>query len=110
MRVDPGEVEFSRDEEEDGSHGGKARIAPGLAFGGLEEAVEGLDEAVGLACLCPGDDALEVLADHSCDVFHRLDLGAQNIGAPLREHGGDDVDLLQSTSLSSSCVVFRFYS
>jgi hypothetical protein len=44
--------------------------------------------------LGPGDDAVEVAADHAGDVLHRRHLGAQNIGAPLLEHGGDDVDLL----------------
>jgi hypothetical protein len=88
-----GEVEFSRDQEEDGAHGLESGVAAGLAFGGLEEAVEGFDEAVGLAGLRLGDDAVEVLADHPGDVLHRLDLGAQDVGAPLLEHGGGDVDL-----------------
>ncbi len=57
MRVDSREVEFSRDGEEDGAHSGYSGVASGLAFGGLEEAVEGFDEAVGLAALCPSDDA-----------------------------------------------------
>ena len=40
-----------------------------------------------LAGLGPGNDAVEVLADHPGDLLHRLDLGAQDIGAPLLEHG-----------------------
>ena len=94
MLVDPREVEFSRDEEEDCAHSRYSRVASGLAFGGLEEAVERFDEAVGLAALCPSDDAIEVLLDHAGDVLHRRNLGAQDVGTPLLEHGGDDVDLL----------------
>src|SRR6516164_5977161 len=33
-------------------------------------------------------------ADHAGHILHWLDLGAQDVCAPLLEHGGDDVDLL----------------
>ena len=94
MGVERGEVELAGDEEENGAHGSEPRIASGLALGGLEEPIQGLDEAVGLAGLGPTDDAIEMLADHPGDLLHRLDPGTQNIGAPLPEQGGDDVDLL----------------
>ena len=94
MGVDRGEVELAGNEEQHGAHCGKTGVAAGFTFGRLEEAIEGLDEAVGLTSLGPGDDAVEVSADHAGDVLHRRDLGAQDIGAPLLEHGGDDVDLL----------------
>jgi|SRR6516162_10012124 len=94
VRVDGGEVELSGNEKEHGAHGGKAGIAAGFAFGRLEEAVEGLDEAVGLTSLGPGDDAVEMTPDHAGDILHWLDLGAQDISAPLLDYGGDDVDLL----------------
>ena len=94
VRIDAGEVELAGNQEEHGAHGGKARVAAGFAFGRLEEAIERLDEAIGLTSLGPGDDAVEVSADHAGDVLHRRDPGAQDIGAPLLEHGGDDVDLL----------------
>src|SRR5215467_13564294 len=94
MRVDPHEVEFSGNEEEHSAHGLETRVAPGFAFGGLEEAVQRLDVAVGLPSLRPGDDAVEVLADHPGNLLHRLDFGAQDVGAPLLEHGADDVALL----------------
>jgi hypothetical protein len=48
VRVDGGEVELAGNEKEHGAHGGKAGIAAGFAFGRLEEAIEGLDEAIGL--------------------------------------------------------------
>ena len=41
VRVEPGEVELAGNEEEHGAHGGKAGVAAGFAFGGLEEAIEG---------------------------------------------------------------------
>lgn len=44
--------------------------------------------------MSPSDDAVEVLLDHAGDVLHRRDLGPQDVGAPLLEHRGDDVDLL----------------
>ena len=94
MGVDRGEVELAGNEEQHGAHCGKTGVAAGFTFGRLEEAIEGLDEAVGLTSLGPGDDAVEVSADHAGDVLHRRDLGAQDIGAPVLEHGGDDVDLL----------------
>ena len=84
VRVDAGEVELTGNEEQYGTHGGEAGVAVGFAFGGLEEAAEGLDEAVGLTGLGPGNNAVEVSADHAGDILHWLDLRAQDIGAPLR--------------------------
>ena len=94
MRVEAGEIEFAGDEKEHSAHGSEARVAASLALGGLKQTVDGLDEAVGLAGLGPADDAVEVLADHSGDLLHRGDAGAHDIGAPLPEHGGNDIDLL----------------
>jgi hypothetical protein len=74
VRVDGGEVELAGDEEEHGAHGGKASVAAGFAFGGLEEAVEGLDEAIGLTGLGSGNDAVEVSADHAGGILHWRDL------------------------------------
>src|SRR5271166_2452319 len=92
MGVERGEVELAGDEEEDGPHGGEARIASGLALGGLEEPVQGLDEAVGLAGLGPSDDAVEMLADHQGDLPHRLD--------PRFREGG----LLERRTLVHHCL------
>ena len=71
VRVDAGEVELAGNEEQHGTHGGEAGITAGFALGRLEEAVEGLDEAVGLTGLGPGDDAVEVAADHAGNRLHR---------------------------------------
>src|ERR1700746_2844960 len=94
VRVDGGEVERAGNEEEHGAHGGKAGVAAGFAFGRLEQTVEGLDKAIGLTGLGPGDNTVEMAADHAGDILHWRDLGAHDIGTPLLEHGGDDVDLL----------------
>ena len=94
MGVDGGKVELSSDEEDNGSHGLEASVSARLSLGGLEQSVDGFDEAVGLAGLGPGDDAIEMLTDHDGDRLHGRDLGAHDVGAPLREHGGNDVDLL----------------
>ena len=32
-------------------------------------------------------------ADHRGDLLHGLDLGAHDVGAPLSQHGGNDVEL-----------------
>ena len=93
MRVELGEVELAGDEEDDGAQSLCTSVASGLAFGGLEEAVERLDEAVGAACSGPRGDAVDVSADHFGDGFHGLDLGAVHVGAPLVEHALDDIDL-----------------
>src|ERR1700687_5025096 len=94
MGVDLGEVKLSGDKEENGSHGLEAGVSARLSLGGLEQPIDGFDEAVGLAGLGPGDNAGEVLADHRGDLLHGLNLRAHDVGAPLREHGGYDVDLL----------------
>ena len=105
VRVDGGEVELAGNQEQYGAHGGKASVAAGFAFGCLEETIEGLDEAVGLTGLGPGDDAVEVSADHAGDLLHRRHFGAQDIGASLLEHSGDDVDLLAVENGAQSFAV-----
>ena len=63
MRVDCMEVELAGDQEDDRLDGGQAGESARAALGGLEQAVDGLQEAVGLAGLRPkprchrGDDA-----------------------------------------------------
>jgi len=69
MRVDRPEVEFPGNQENDGSDSRQSAIAARFALGGLEQAVQGFEEAVGHAAACPGDDALEMGSDHPCDIF-----------------------------------------
>lgn len=94
MGIDLCEVELSGDQEEDRSQGGEPAVAVGLPLGGLEESIEGLDEAVGLASSRPGDDALQMHPDHFGDGLHGFDLGAVHVDVPLPEHPAHDVDLL----------------
>jgi hypothetical protein len=105
MWVQPREVQLSRDEEDDGVHGGEAGVAAGLALGGLEQTVEGLDEAIGLSGLGPGDNAVEVFADHPGHVLHWRQARAHDIGAPLSEHGGDEIDLLAVEDLAQLLAI-----
>ena len=93
MRVELGEVEFSGDEEENGANGLEPAVVPDLALGRLEQPVKRFDEAVSLARARPGGDAVDVSADHLRDRLHGLDLRAIHVGAPLVQHGLDDVDL-----------------
>ena len=79
MLIKACEVEFSRDEEQDRTHGFEASVSACFAFGGLKQAVDSLDEAVGLARLSPGNNAVEVSANQSRDVIHRFDLRAHDI-------------------------------
>ena len=74
MRVNVSEIEFSCDQEEDGSHVVKADHAARLAFGGWKQAIDGLDKAIGLTSSSPADDAVKVIANHARDIFHGLHL------------------------------------
>jgi hypothetical protein len=105
VRIEPAEVQFSCEQEDDGSDGRELTVASGFAFGSLEQAVERFQEAVGLSGLCPGDDALEVVADELRDLFHGRDLGTHDIGAPLDEQRTHDVDLLALQDLAQLFAV-----
>ena len=75
MRVDHCEVELAGDQEDDGSDSGEAGEAASAALGGLKQAVERFEEAVGLAGLGPGDDALEVDTSgnwRGCQIYDSL--------------------------------------
>ena len=94
MWVDVAEIKFPGKQEDDSADGGEVAVSTCLALGGLEQAVDGFEEAVGLAGLSPGDDAIEMSADHLCHDLHRFDFGAHHVAGPLGEHGAYDVDLL----------------
>src|SRR5471030_751055 len=105
MRVEGGEVEFACDEKQDRSHGFEASVSACLALGGLKQSVDGFDEAVRLAGLGPGDDAVKVSANQSHHVLHRFDLRTHNVGAPLLQHLGDDIDLLALENLAQLLAI-----
>src|SRR5471032_954897 len=79
MLIKACEVEFSRDKEQDRTHGFEASVSACFAFGSLKQAVDSLDEAVGLAHLSPGNNAVEVSANQSRDVLRRFDLRAHDV-------------------------------
>ena len=93
MRIEGSEVEFAGDQEDDRSDGRQPAIASGLTLCCLEQPVERFEKAVGQPRSRPGDDALEVGADHAGHRLHRFDLRAHDVGAPLSEHFAHDVDL-----------------
>ena len=77
MRVARVEVELACDQDDDGLDGGQSGEATSAALGGLKQAVDGLQEAIGLTGVRPRDDAIDVAAHKRGDILHRLDLGAQ---------------------------------
>ena len=88
------EIEFAFDQEYHGAHGVDAGIATGLAFGSLKQTIERFQESVGLPCLRPSDDAVEVIANQLGNPLHGFDLGTHDIGTPMRQQGRNDIDLL----------------
>ena len=56
MRVDLREVESACDQEDHGTNGREPAITAGLALGGLEEAIQGFQEAIGGPRLRPGTE------------------------------------------------------
>src|SRR6516225_7569831 len=105
MWIEGREVELACDQKQHGSHGFEARVSARLALGSLKQAVDGFNEAIGLARLSPRDDAVEMTKDHACDVLHRLDLGTHDAVAPPAQHPGDDVDLLAIENLAQLLAV-----
>jgi hypothetical protein len=53
MGVGPREIDLAGDEEEHGAHDFESGVAACLAFGGLEQTIERLDESVGLSGSVP---------------------------------------------------------
>src|ERR1700686_5706213 len=105
MWVEGREIELAGDEEQHGSHGFEAGVPARLALGSLKQAVDGFNEAIGLARLGPRDDAVEMTKDHACDVLHGLDLGTHDAGAPPTQHLGEHMDLLAIENLAQLLAV-----
>ena len=105
VRVDAGEVELAGDEEDDGADGAEAPVSSRLALGGLEQAVDRLEEPIGLARINPGEDAIEVLADHGGHVLHRLDLRAQHVAAPAVQESRDNGGLLGDKAVAQLLTI-----
>ncbi|AAW74237.1 unknown protein [Xanthomonas oryzae pv. oryzae KACC 10331] len=105
MRVERLEVQLAGNQEDDGLDGGQAFEAASSALGGLEQAIDGFKEAVGLTGLRPGDDAVHVAAHEGCDFLHRLDLGSHHADAPVLEPLAHHVDLLSVKRLAQLLLV-----
>lgn len=93
MRVDHAEVEFACDHEDLRSDRLDACEAPGVALGELEQVADSFQKSVGLACLRTGHDTLQMRADHSVYILHRINLEALHASAPMFQHGAHDIDL-----------------
>ncbi len=93
MRVDLREVASACDQEDHGRNGREPAITAGLALGGLEEAIQGLQEAVGGPRLRPGTNAFKVGSYEAGHGLHGLDSGTADVGTPRLQHQAYDVDL-----------------
>ncbi len=62
MWIEFREVESACEQEDHGTNRGEPAVATRLALGGLEQSVEGFEEAVGLARLRPGNDPFQMVA------------------------------------------------
>ena len=93
MRIDGVKVEFSSDQEDDRLDGFDARETARFTLGGLKQTVDGLKKTVGLSGLRPGDNALQMRANHLGHLLHRIDLGAHHTGAPMLKRDAHHVDL-----------------
>src|SRR5471032_690118 len=105
MRVERGEVKFSGDEKQDRAHGFQACVSTSLALCCLKQAVDSLDETVGLTGLRPGNDSIEMSANQSHDILHGFDFGAHDVGAPLLQHFGYDVNLFALENVAQLLAV-----
>ena len=61
---------------------GESTITAGPALGGLEETIQGLQEAIGGAGLGPRPDAFEVGSHEAGHGLHGQDLGAADVRTP----------------------------
>ena len=93
MRVDLREVELACDQEDHGADGRESAITAGLALGGLEEAIQGLQEAIGGPRLRPGTNAFKVGSYEAGHGLHGLDSGTADVGTLRLQHQAHDVDL-----------------
>ena len=100
MRVGLLEVELTGDQEGHSTDSREPAIAAGLALGGLEEAIQGLQEAVGGACLGLSTDAFETGSRKASDGLHGLELGAADVRTPWLQHQAHDIHLFAVSDLA----------
>jgi len=99
------EVQLAGDQEDDCLDRGQAREPASATLGCLEQAVDGVQEPIGLAGLCPSHDALQVATRQSGHFLRRLHLGAHDATAPVLEHAAHEVDLLALQDLAQALLV-----
>lgn len=92
MRVEFREIKFASKQGGYSADRAIPAVAARTPLDGLKQAIQGFNGAIGLATLRPSDDVCEVVSDHFSDFFHGIDLGAHDVGAPLPEHFGYNVD------------------
>ena len=92
MRIDLREVASACDQEDHGADGRESAITAGLALGGLEEAIQGLQEAIGGPRLRPGTNAFKVGSYEAGHGLHGLDSGTADVGTLRLQHQAHDVD------------------
>ena len=85
MWVESREVEFAGVQEEHGVNRGDPTISARPALGGLERAVQNVQESVGLACLRLDNDPREVTADQPA-AGHRADANRQRFRCSIQIH------------------------
>lgn len=103
MRVNSFEIEFASDEKYHSAQGGDSGVITRLAFGGLEQAIESFEEAIGLPGLCPSHDAAEVAANH----FRHSFIGSTLDRMTLVHHCASKVEttwIFLRSRISRSCL------
>ena len=68
MRIEAREIVLASNEKENRANRREARVTASLSRRRLKQAVDGFDEAVGLAGLGPRNNSVEVSANQSRDV------------------------------------------
>src|SRR6218665_3124049 len=105
MRIDSLKIQLAGDQEDHSVDSRQTREAASATLGRLEQAIDGLQKAVGLSRLRPRRDALHVRGDHSGHLLHGLDLGAHHAVAPMREDGATHFDALALPALKQLYLV-----
>ncbi len=73
MRIEPLEIQFAGDEKDNSAHRREADVTSRLAFGCLEQPIEGFEEPVGLSGLSPRDNPVKRIPARSfCWSCHLL--------------------------------------
>ena len=86
MRVDLRKIGSAGGQGDRGADRGEAAMASRLAFGSLEQSVQGFEKTVGRPRLRSGNSALEARAYPKGGLLHGFSSGAPDVGVPSGEH------------------------